>query len=283
MKLAYYPGCLLHSTGKEYEQSTQAVCNQLGVELVEIGDWNCCGASAAHSIHHRLAIELSARNLLLVQRMNVNTVVVPCSACYNNLKKADIELKDNEEMKHDMEKLTGIRFKDNLEIIHLVNVLHDKIGIDNVKQKIKMPVEGLNVVPYYGCLITRPDGINAFDNTEQPQAMDNILKVTGCNVLQWSYKTDCCGAGLSLSQSDIVTKLVTKLVDMAVQAGAECIVTACPMCQANLEMRQNGTNMPVLYFTEIIGIAMGIKKAYAWLRKHIINIGSIPKKLPVMK
>lgn len=255
MKFSYYPGCSLHSTGKEYNESTQAVCKMLDIELIEIPDWNCCGASAAHSLNHELAIELNRRNLLQAQE----DIVVPCSACYYNLKQA------NEEGK--------------LQVKHLLEIFYREIGIEKIKQMVKNPLSGLKVVPYYGCLITRPPQVSSFDSVEQPQSMDKILDACGCNVRAWSYKTDCCGAGLSLSQTQIVVDLVGKLIRMAKQAGAECIVTACPLCHVNLEMRQNGADMPVLYFTEVLGMAFGMEEVDVWFKKHLINPMYIVKRL----
>ncbi|MFH1962648.1 MAG: CoB--CoM heterodisulfide reductase iron-sulfur subunit B family protein [bacterium] len=269
MKFSYYPGCSLHSTGKEYGQSTQAVCQALGIELVEIPDWNCCGASAGHSLNHDLAVQLSGRNILLAQNAGLD-VVVPCSACYHNLKQADKELKASADKQKELEQVVGIQFTGNVQTRHLLDVIYHEIGVDNICKKIKRVMQGLKAVSYYGCLITRPPHKDGFDSVEQPQSMDRLLEACGCEIMKWSYKTDCCGAGLSLPQSGIVVDLVTKLIDKAKQTGAECIITACPMCQANLEMRQNGANMPVLYFTEVLGMALGIN-VNGWLKSHLIS------------
>lgn len=270
MKFSYYPGCSLHSTGKEYGESTEAVCQALGIELVEVADWNCCGASAAHSLNHELAIRLSGRNLLLAQSSGMD-VAVPCSACYHNLKQADEELKVDAEKRQELEQVMGIHWTGGVQARHLLDVVYHEVGIDNIRPLVKKPLSGLKVVPYYGCLITRPPHKDDFDSVEQPQSMDRLLEACGCEVMRWSYKTDCCGAGLSLPQSEIVVDLVKKLINMAKQAGAEGIVTACPLCQANLEMRQNGANMPVLYFTEVLGMVLGIKDANRWMNRHLIN------------
>lgn len=255
MKFSYYPGCSLHSTGKEYDESTRAVCQALGIELVEIPDWNCCGASAAHSLNHELATGLNRRNLLLAQDAGMD-IAVPCSACYHNLKQADEEV---------------VADKSRVQIRHLLDVIYRVVGIDDVQKVVKKPLKGLKVAPYYGCLITRPPQKDSFDAVEQPQSMDKILESCGCEVVKWSYKTECCGAGLSLSQTQVVVELVGKLISMAKQSGAECIVTACPLCQANLEMRQNGANMPVLYFTEVLGLAFDMKDVDIWLKKHLVS------------
>ena len=270
MRFSYYPGCSLHSTGKEYGESTEAVCQALGIELVEIPDWNCCGASAGHSLNHELAIQLSGRNLLLAQKQGMD-IAVPCSACYHNLKQADEELKADADKRQELEQVVGIQFTGNVQARHLLDVVYHDVGVENIRPMVKKPLQGLKVVPYYGCLITRPPHTDGFDSVEQPQSMDRLLETCGCEVMKWSYKTDCCGASLSLPQSGIVVDLVKKLINKAKQAGADCIVTACPMCQANLEMRQDETNMPVLYFTEVLGLALGIKDANKWLKRHLIN------------
>ncbi|MBU1152418.1 CoB--CoM heterodisulfide reductase iron-sulfur subunit B family protein [bacterium] len=270
MRFSYYPGCSLHSTGKEYGQSTEAVCQALGIELVEIPDWNCCGASAGHSLNHDLAVQLSGRNILLTQKQGLD-VAVPCSACYHNLKQADEELKADADKRKELEQVVGIQWTGDVQTRHLLDVIYHEIGVDNIRKMVKKPLQGLKTAPYYGCLITRPPHKDSFDSVEQPQSMDKLLDACGCEVMKWSYKTDCCGASLSLPQSGIVVDLVKNLVNMARQTGAECIVTACPMCQANLEMRQNGANFPVLYFTEVLGLALGIKDANRWLKKHLVN------------
>jgi len=280
MKFSYYPGCTLHSTGKEYGKSTEAVCQLLDIELVEIQDWNCCGASAAHSLNHDMGVQLSGRNILLAQRLKVD-IVVPCSACYHNLKQANEELKADVYKQKELERIVGIQWTSNIQIRHLLDVIYHDVGVENINKMVKKPLHGLKVVPYYGCLITRPPYPNNFDSVEQPQSMDRILDACGCEVMKWSYKTDCCGAGLSLPHTDVVVNLVAKLVNQAQYAGAKCIVTACPMCQANLEMRQNGTKMPVLYFTEVLGMAFGIKDVGMWLKKHLLNPVEIVEKLRI--
>ncbi|MEW6607373.1 MAG: CoB--CoM heterodisulfide reductase iron-sulfur subunit B family protein [bacterium] len=291
MKFSYYPGCSLHSTGKEYDESTRAVCQALDIELIEIPDWNCCGASAAHSLNHNLSTDLSGRNLLLAQNAGLD-IVVPCSACYSNLKQADKELKEDGEKRQRLEQIVGIArystplpppagdiqrleqkdgvpLSSELKVRHLLDVLYQEVG--QIAKMVKKTLSGLKVAPYYGCLITRPPQKDGFDSVEQPQSMDKILEACGCDVVSWSYKTDCCGAGLSLSQTEVVVELVKKLVFMAKRANAECIVTACPLCQTNLEMRQNGTNMPVFYFTEILGLALGMKEVNRWLKRHLVS------------
>ncbi len=270
MKFSYYPGCSLHSTGKEYGESTEAVCQALGIELVEIPDWNCCGASAAHSLNHDMATQLSGRNLLLVQESGMD-IAVPCSACYHNLKQADEELKADADKRQELEQVVGRQWTGSVQVRHLLDVVYHEIGVERIQEIVKNPLQGLKVVPYYGCLITRPSHQHNFDSVEQPQSMDRLIESCGCEVMKWSYKTDCCGAGLSLPQTQVVVELVRKLINMARQAGAECIVTACPMCQANLEMRQNEANMPVLYFTEVLGMAFGMKEAQSWLKKHLVS------------
>lgn len=280
MKFSYYPGCSLHSTGKEYGESTRAVCQALDIELVEIPDWNCCGASAGHSLNHDLAVQISGRNILLAQRQGMD-IAVPCSACYHNLKQADEELKADADKRQELEQITEMQWTGRIQARHLLDVMYHDVGVDNICKLIKKSLQGLKAVAYYGCLITRPAHVPCFDSIEQPQSMDRILDACGCEVMKWSYKTDCCGAGLSLPHDKIVVDLVTKLINMAKQAGAECIVTACPMCQANLEMRQNGANMPVLYFTEVLGMALGMRDVSSWLNKHLVSTVGLVDKLKI--
>jgi heterodisulfide reductase subunit B len=243
MRLSYYPGCSLHSTAKEYAESVEAICSELGIELSELSDWNCCGASAAHSIDRELSLKLCARNLEMAEE----ALAVPCSACYYNIKKAEEELN------------RGVK------VMHILEVLHKELS--RVREMAKRPLERIKVAPYYGCLITRA---NSFESREHPKSMDELLSAVGADVVSWSFKSDCCGASLSLSAPKVVTGLVERLINQAKRAGAECIATACPLCQVNLEMRQNGADFPIFYFTELIGIGLKMNPK-SWLKRHIVN------------
>jgi heterodisulfide reductase subunit B len=268
---SYYPGCSLHSTGLEYGLSTQAVFQHLGLTLVEVPEWNCCGASSAHAIDHELAAALPARNLAIAQQAGYD-LVAPCAACFNRIKGADYLMRTNLEARAELEDLIGFKYSGEIAIRPLMAVLHEDYGVRQLSAEIQRPLHGLKVVPYYGCLLVRPPHITRFDDPENPRVMGELLQAAGAEVLSWSYATECCGGGLSISRSGLVKKLVGKLSDHAREAGAEAIVTACPLCQVNLEMRQEGAaRMPVFYFTELIGLALGLPEAAKWWPKHLID------------
>jgi heterodisulfide reductase subunit B2 len=268
---AFYPGCSLHSTGLEYGLSAKAVFAHLGLSLKELPGWNCCGASSAHALDHQMAIALPARVIGLAQE-NGGDLVTPCAACFNRLKGADYALRGDEQVRTEIEAIVNFRFTGEVRIRPLLAVLYQDYGIDRIADQVRKPLEGLKVVPYYGCLLVRPPQVTQFDDPDDPHIMGELISAAGAQVMHWSHATDCCGAGLSLSRADIVQNLVGKLVARAREAGADALVTACPLCQVNLEMRQTDQErMPAFYFTELLGLAFGLGEAQKWWRKHLID------------
>ncbi len=265
MKVSYYPGCSLEGTAADYAASIQAVTPLLGVELAELEDWNCCGASAAHSLNHLLALELPARNLALARRAGLD-VVVPCALCFNRLKASEKELSRRGEA-------NGIKVWD------LLDFLTQQPFLSLLEKKTVRPLTGLKAVGYYGCLASRPPAVTDKADWENPQELERLLEVLQADPLDWSYKTDCCGAGLALARPDLIDALATRLYDRALAAGAECFVVACQMCQANLDMTQERISknsgkdyyLPVFYFTELMGLALGHPDAAGWLARHMVD------------
>ncbi len=269
MRLSYYPGCSLHATAKEYGLSTRAVCEALGIELVEIPDWCCCGASSAHSVNRTLSIALPARNIAAAQGDGLD-IVVPCAACFGNMRKADAALRENEELRHQIEGLVSFQYSGKLQVLHLLDVICNRVGLEAVRQRVVKDLAGLKVAPYYGCLLVRPPEVCGFDDAENPTTLDNLLGAIGAEPVKWSYKTECCGASLALIQPEIVEKLAGEITEMALEAGASCIATACPLCSTNLETRQKA-NLPVFYFTELLGLAFGLDGCDKWLKMHLVG------------
>lgn len=268
---SYYPGCSLESTACEYDASVRAVFKALGVELREIEDWNCCGASSAHSVDPFLALALPARNLALAQEAGLD-VVMPCAACFNRHKSADFELRHNQERRAELERTVGFTYRGTIAVRPLLDVVVNCIGLERVSEKVVRPLNGLKGAAYYGCLLVRPPQVTQFDNPENPQLMNRLLSALGAKPIGWSYATECCGGGLSLTKSSVAARLVNRLAERAKEAGAEAIVTSCPLCQVNLEMRQNqDEKMPIFYFTELMGLAFGLPEAQGWWRKHLID------------
>ncbi len=270
MKVSYYPGCSLEGTAKEYNESTQAVCKALGIELKELEDWNCCGATSAHSTNDFLSVALPARNLNIAEKSGLD-LVVPCAACYHRLKVAEKRLAK--------EPLAEYPYTGKITVKHIVDFFAQEDILKQTKEAVKKPLAGLKVACYYGCLVVRPPKITDAKNHEDPQNMDELMKAIGAESVKWSYKTDCCGGALVLSRADVMKKLVTKLLDRAAEAGAECLVTCCPMCQSNVEtgeralIKANGkrTALPVFQFTELLGLAMGLPEVDKWFKRHLID------------
>jgi heterodisulfide reductase subunit B2 len=274
MKYSYYPGCSLHSTASEYNASVLSIFDELQVELHELEDWNCCGASSAHIFNHDLSQALPARNLALAQEAG-RDIVMPCAACYNRHKSADYVMRRDPSRKAFLEETIGFEFTGKVQVRPLLDVIVNDIGLEEIKTRVTRPLTGLKTVGYYGCLLVRPPQVAQFDNPENPQFMNLLLDTLGAEAKPWSYATDCCGGGLSLTKTDTTTRLVSRLADRAREAGAEAIVTSCPLCQVNLEMRQAKTDrankMPIFYFSELIGLAFGLDQTRSWLKKHLIN------------
>ncbi len=276
MEIGFYPGCSLKGTSSEYAQSTLAIAKAFGFNLVEIEDWNCCGATAAHNINHELATALPARILALAEKQGLNEIVVPCAACYNRLSVAQHEINRKPELKKRVSEIIEMPIKGNLQILNVMQFVLKYIS-DKIEEKIVKPFEH-KVVCYYGCLLVRPHEILQFDRLEDPQSMDNLMRKIGAESMDWGYKTECCGAGFSVSRTDIVAKLSGRIVKDASDRGAEAIIVACPMCQSNLDMRRSHINSylqtkietPVLYITQAIGLAIGLDRDALGLKKLFV-------------
>jgi len=273
MNVSYYPGCSLHGTAREYGDSVEAVAQLLGIELQELDDWTCCGASSAHVTNDGLAVALPARNLLIADRVGTD-LVVPCAACFQRLKVADKELLAGKE-------IVGVpdKYKGDFSIRYIVDFFWEDVGEKTLREKVKKPLLGLTPVCYYGCLTVRPPKVTDAMNPENPRAIDRIIKSLGADVKDWSYKTDCCGGSLMFTRPDIAKKLTAKLLDMAVEAGANCIVAGCPICQSNLDSRQKEISVdsgrqyeiPVFYFTELMELAFGDPSVKKSLSRHTVD------------
>lgn len=271
MNLSYYPGCSLHGSSREYDVSTKAVCRALGIELRELDDWICCGASSGHSLDEALSVALPAKNLKLAAESGLD-LLVPCAACYNRLKAARRAMKESESVRTATKDLLDFDGGDNgLEILNWIELLKDRIGLGALTAQLRKPLTGLKAVCYYGCLLVRPQAVTGFDHPEHPRSMEEILRGLGAEPVRWASAAECCGGSLSLSRSEIVKDLVDGIVQAAVEAGADVIVTLCPLCLENLDMRQSRGSLPVLYLTELLGLALGLEEAPGWIKKHMID------------
>jgi heterodisulfide reductase subunit B len=272
MKVSYYPGCSLEATARDYQESLSYVCQELGIELAEVPDWSCCGATAAHSLDPFLSLALPTRNLALAEAVGLD-LVVPCPMCFNRLQTAGHELKQGP--------VEGLpyAFSGRIKVWDLLDFLSQEALLPAIQSRIQQPLKDLSVVCYYGCMANRPPKVTGALQYENPQNMDRLLKALGAKVPDWSYKTDCCGASHTVARPDIVQTLVQRLYDRALEAGAEAIVVSCQMCQANLDMTQakiselsqKQYNLPVYYFTELIGLAWKAQQVKTWLSRHLVN------------
>ncbi len=269
MKYAYYPGCSQEGGEEHFGKSTEAVCHALGIALQEIHEWTCCGASSGHFLNENLSLALPARNLAIAEEMGLDTICV-CAACYLRLKQARREVRHDPEVRRKLEGWLEMPYEGKHDVRHLLDVVVNDLGLDAVKAKVIKPLKGIKLVCYYGCYLMRPPEIVAFDNPENPTTMDRLVEALGAEARDWSAKVDCCGGSLMLTQSDAVHHLVGSIADYARDAGAEAIVTACPMCTMNLEAMQQGKDkLPVIYFTELMGVAMGLPDTRKWFKKHL--------------
>jgi len=264
--VSYFPGCSGHGTGVEYDVSTRKVCEALGIELREIDDWNCCGATSAHALDSELSLALGARNLALAEASGLDQLMVPCAACFNRLRHAAVHVEE-----HGMP--MGLRdIEGRAEVVHLLDLLATPDRLEALGAKKFNELHRLKVVPYYGCLITRPPEVTGAEDAENPTTMDRLLKRMEVEVVTWPYKTRCCGTSLSMTRTDLVERLSTELVDMAARAGAEAIVTACPLCFVNLDTRQQASPpMPIFYITEVMGLYMDVDGVRSLLRRHQVS------------
>jgi heterodisulfide reductase subunit B2 len=271
LKVAYYPGCSLHGTAKEYDQSIKAVSRALGIELKEVDDWSCCGATSAHSTNFKLSVALPARNLIAAQKDGMD-VMVPCAACFNRFKSAQHNLEESQALKAEIEKIVGGKYEGGIRVRNPLDILYNDIGLDILKEKVKKSLAGLRPVSYYGCLLVRPPDVCHFDHYENPVILGRIMKALGAEPREWSYQTDCCGGSLTISKTDIVVGMVDKLMTKAREADANCVVTACPVCMANLDLRASaGFKLPVFYFSELVALAFGLEGPETWSKMHNVD------------
>jgi len=278
MTLGLYPGCSLKGSSREYTESIVAVSQACGVELIEIEDWNCCGATAAHNLNKELSLALPARILSLAEKQGMKEIVVPCAACYSRLTVTKHELASHPELNETITKANDLDYKGNVEILNIIQML-DKYITPNLEGSIVKPFDH-KVACYYGCLLVRPHDILKFDREEDPQSMDELMLKAGATPIDWAFKAECCGAGLSVSRTSSVGRLSGQIVKDAVDRGAEAIIVACPMCHSNLDMRREAINsylgekidIPVLYVSQVIGLALGLDRNALGLQRHFVAV-----------
>lgn len=273
--LAYYPGCSLHSTAKEFDVSTRAVCRELGMELVEPDGWICCGSSAAHRSDPATATRLPMENLALIEKNGLKEVVMPCAACYNRHQTALHTIRHNPQDREAAEQAIEYNYRDSVQVTNLPQAIMKNVGVEKITARTTRPLHGLKAVAYYGCLLTRPPEVTGAEHPDNPSDIDGILKALGAEVLDWSYKTSCCGASHSLTRPDIVLKLSGRLITEAQRAGADVIAVACPLCHTNLDARQFQMHLekptPVLYLTQLMALAFDLPAKASALQYNLVD------------
>jgi len=277
----------MKGSAREYNESLMAVAAAMGRELPEIPDWNCCGSTAAHNLDRDLALALPARILAAAEKDGMDEVLVPCAACYSRLSVTRHELLEDEKLRQKISGLIEADFRGTAKVLNIIEWL---TGIADLEAKVKAPF-ARRVACYYGCLLVRPAGILKFDRPEEPQSMDLLMKKIGAEPLDWAFKTECCGAGFSVSRTDLVARLSGLILDDAVARGAEAVIVACPMCHLNLDLRRPNIekragkkySIPVIYITQALGLAMGIDAKKLGLQRHKVAVKFPPSATQVEK
>ena len=279
MKYGYYPGCSLEGISVEYNHSMRSLFTALEVTIEDLPDWICCGTLAAPSISRLLGIATPLWNVAKAKQEGFEQLVAPCSACVYHFKNAENQVNTNSKLMSEVEAVLETSLTELPRTVHPLEILVNDGFEERIKSGIKQDLSDLKVVSYYGCHISRPADVMQFDDPEDPQSMDLVLSWVGVQTLDWSRKVDCCGAHFSLIKPDIVVDLCTEIIESALEAGADAIVVACPMCHANLDTRQGeiaqklgrSIDIPILYFSQVLGYALGIEPKTLGMKKHIVD------------
>jgi heterodisulfide reductase subunit B2 len=277
VNIGYYPGCALHGSSNDYGASVRACLAALGVELRELDDWICCGATAAHSLNATLAVALPARNLAIAERDGLPDLLAPCPMCSMELLKAGSALAASPELRCKISEIVELEVTGETRVLNLIQVLQ-KVGLDAIRAKAVRSLSEFHPACYYGCLLTRPPATLRFDDCEQPSSMETILRTLGAEPVEWNCKTECCGAGMTMSNEDTVLELSHKILSNATEHGANCMVVACPMCHVNLDMKQadvnrrfgSGHEMVVYYLSDLVGLALGLDERTLGIDRHFV-------------
>jgi heterodisulfide reductase subunit B len=278
VEIGYYPGCALHGSSNDYEASVRACMKKLQVELKELDDWICCGATAAHNINKKLATALPARNLAIAERDGIGEVLAPCPMCSMELIQVRNKLRESESLRQEMSEIVESPVQGKTEVLNLIQVFQ-QIGQDRIVSATTKKLDSYKPACYYGCLLIRPPKDLQFDDNEQPSSMETLLQSLGAEPVDWNYKTECCGGGLTLADDADILDLTGKILRNAKKHGANCMVVACPMCHVNLDMKQSAIEkklgetlkLPVYYLSDLIGLALGLSEQELRIDKHFVR------------
>ncbi|GLI37919.1 CoB--CoM heterodisulfide reductase iron-sulfur subunit B family protein [Geobacter hydrogenophilus] len=278
LSYSYYPGCSLHASAKEYDESTRGLFKALGIGLKEVPDWLCCGATPAHNVDELLSLSLCAKNLSLAEGVE-GDLAVACAACFSRLKVTQHHLADNETKRKQVEYAIAGAVNLQKPVKHLLEILAKDFGLDRLTEAVQKPLSGLKVACYYGCLLTRPPEVPELDCVEAPTIMERVIGAVGAETVRWSHRMECCGANFTLSRPGVVLKLSGSILDSAKAAGADCLMVACPLCHGNLDIRQKEIEeatgerfgMPVFYMTQLLALAVGVAPGKLGFDSMIVN------------
>jgi heterodisulfide reductase subunit B len=278
VEIGYYPGCALRGSSNDYEASVRACMKKLHVELKELDDWICCGATAAHNLNKKLAVALPARNLAIAERDGIGKVLAPCPMCSMELLQVRNRLRESEPLRQEMSAIVESPVSGKTEVLNLIQIFQ-QIGQERITSAVIKKLEGFKPACYYGCLLTRPPKDLQFDDCEQPSSMEKLLQSLGAEPVDWNYKTECCGGGLTLADDSVVIDLTGKILRNAKKHEANCMVVACPMCHVNLDMKQAAIEkklgeplkLPVYYLSDLVGLALGLSEQELRIDKHFVR------------
>lgn len=275
--MGYYPGCSLSGTAAEYGRSLRAVAECLDVELREIPRWVCCGATSAHAVDHEAALSLAGETLCQAALAGMEQVLAPCAMCYQRLAAAACEVSHDSGLGRRVAEALGHAPGLAWQNVHTLSLLNwlEAIPEDELGRRVKSPLKGLKVACYYGCLLVRPASLTGVENVEAPRGMERIVSALGASPVRWSMALECCGGSFAVSRKQVVLRQARRIYDSARAAGADAIVLACPMCHSNLDLRQaeyagGGVALPVLYLTQLIGLAFGLNEEQLGLKGHFV-------------
>jgi heterodisulfide reductase subunit B len=277
MKVGYFPGCSLHATAREFDESLRLVAADLDIELEEVRDWACCGATSAHATNRALSVALPTRTLVLAEKQKLGRVLCPCAACYNRLATARHILAHDKRMAARVQSILGHSFDNSVGVVSIAEMLSEVTA--EIRMKAKVPLTNVKVACYYGCLLVRPPAVCGFDDAEAPSSLESIVSATGATPVKWNMALECCGGGFSLSRTASVVRLGRLILQAARDAGAQVMVVACPMCHSNLDFRQRAMkergglseSMPILFLSELVGLSLGLDPSRLGLSRHFVS------------
>ncbi len=275
--IGYYPGCSISSSAIEYGKSVKNIAHALDIKLVEPKKWSCCGSGAAHATDLKASNVLPMSTIAKIEQMGLDTVTSPCSACFSRLKHSEFSATNKENVRQQVSEALDYEYRGTVKVQHLMDIIVDRVGIDEVKKRVSQPLNGLKLACYYGCLITRPTTITGAENPEYPQKMDHLVKALGAESIDWSRKTECCGGSLAISKTESATILMKRILDDAKACGAEALVTMCPICHLNMDSRQEAMGyskdeeMPVFQATQLMSLAFGQGEKQSAIKNNLID------------